>query len=426
MDDILSEVSVEWSTSKLFESTTFAGTISPNGLFAHSNSMASIRRGPTQIGHQIVTLRRMEDPRSELTMSGLGAARHLYDHGSKTTVSEEFVENYLLTGHLPKGSSILCVAETASSYTWSPAGRYLATGSGYPENALRIFDTTGGKAIFTFVRHKTWIYYLHWSTKGNYLVSSSHVPDPRMLIWKCDWEVENGEREISNVSVIHESTEFSPEPRCHYSERDDRWLGFYGYKLAAISPDEKLLAVNASMRNSADYLAIFQLPEFAEIFRRKLRYEDINRTIPSSVVDAESQLTSISWSRDGETIFFCQYGTLYSFALSGIARDGRPRLCQIPGDACVCNPRFDLIAVGQGYYFDRSDLDGDYISNMEFVGGDISIYSLPDLRSVGAFSAPSGIVGMRWSEDGKTLWCVCKDGVAVASKIDPTSINKTH
>lgn len=421
MDGFSADPQVVWSASKLFDFVSFRGTISSAGVFASSHANASIRRGDTQIGHQHVVLRRMDDPEFEFRMSGLGAACHRYDDSGKTKVTQEYVQNYLRTGILPANAAILCVADAASSFEWSPNGRYLATGSGNPDYALRIFDSTEPDSVITFVRHATWIYYLYWSAKGTYLVSSSHVPDPRMLIWKCEWEESGNDQVLKDISLIHEVTDFLPHPKFHYDKLSARWRGFYGYKRGAISPDEKLLAVSASMRNSSDYLVVYRLPELREIYRRTLRYDDDNRTIPSHVVDAESQITGIDWTRDGSSLFFCQEGALYSLSLSEAESGSDVRLRFISGDECVCNPQYDMIAVGQGYYFDRSDLPGNYEDNVEFIGGRIKILRLPDLEAISEFVAPAGIVGMRWSCDGTRLWCTCRDGTAVEAKLDLTA-----
>jgi WD40 repeat protein len=425
MVDILNDIGIDWSSTKLFEASFYAGAISPNGLLAQPGHRAPIRSQGTQIGHQIVRLRRMDSPEFDLEMSGLGAARHFFHKSERTAVTQEFVENYLLTREIPEGSSILCVAESASSFGWSPSSRYLATGTGYPDNALRIFDTVEKEVKFTFVRHRSWIYYLYWSAKGNYLVSSSHVHDPRMLIWKCEWEEINGERLLANVSVVHELTTFPLNPDYHFDKNKGRWIGFYGYKNGAISPNEKLLAVNASMRNSADYLLIYRLPEMEEIYRHKLRYEDVGATPSSTAADIQFQISSIHWTHDSEMVFFSQAGLLYSISLVEIEHERHPRLRDLSGDMIACNPCVDLIAIGHGAYRLRSELPGEFLDQFEFVGGEIAIHRVSDLRSVGEFTAPAGITSLRWSEDGARLWCMCTDGTAVEAAIELGRFERT-
>lgn len=325
-------------------------------------------------------------------------------------ISTGEVTHILESGKFPEDEFFLVLASEAVSFAWSPCGNYLATGSGSPEGTLRIFDTRRRKLVYSERRHVRSIYYLNWSPGGNYLISSSLPARPRMVIWRCKWEGPEG-NESPILSIMHEILTLPPFPHHHFDEDLKKWFGYHGFKKCAISPNERLIAGNAGVQPTDEYLILFDLPDLSEVARIDLLYED-HRSLPWGT---HSQITSLSWTRDSRLLYFCQYGTLNFVSINSSNTAGRVKATELYFDRCCSNPRFDIIALSKGP-------DGAFLDEQEgFLNGLISIRQLPNFEVISEFTGPSGIVDLRWSSDGNKLWAMCQDGTAVQAELPVTS-----
>jgi WD40 repeat protein len=78
-------------------------------------------------------------------------------------------------------------AMSAVCAAWSPGGRFLVTGSGNHERALRLFDLQRKQFLSVIGYHNDDLYNLCWSHSGKYLASASQHHGPQLKLWKVDW-----------------------------------------------------------------------------------------------------------------------------------------------------------------------------------------------------------------------------------------------
>lgn len=327
-------------------------------------------------------------------------------------ISGSEVASILETGKFPEDQFFLVLASEAVSFAWSPCGNYLATGSGSPESVLRIFDIRRKRLVYSERRHVNSIYYLNWSPGGNYLISSSPPAHPRMIIWRCKWEEPEGDKSPM-LSIMHEILVLPPFPNRHFDENPKDWFGYHGFKKCAISPNEKLIAGNAGVQPTDEYLVFFDLPDLSEVARVDLLYED-HKSVPWG---SQSQLHSLSWMWNSRRLYFCQYEALHFIPIDEANQPGSVQTTEFLFDHCCCNPKYDVIALGRGRWEDFHDPKGEDPDNREFVGSLISIRHLPDMKVISEFTGPAGIVDLRWSADGNKLWAMCHDGNAVQAQL---------
>ncbi|MEE1097422.1 MAG: TIR domain-containing protein [Bacteroidales bacterium] len=72
------------------------------------------------------------------------------------------------------------------SVSWSPDGKYLASGAG--DNNVIIWDANSGEKLQTLKGHSCAVWFLCWSPDGKYLASESH--DNILKIWDVNYGVE--------------------------------------------------------------------------------------------------------------------------------------------------------------------------------------------------------------------------------------------
>jgi WD40 repeat protein/serine/threonine protein kinase len=113
--------------------------------------------------------------------------------------------------------------EGITSVAWSPNGSAIASGSGYSEGSIRLWDATSGKPLGTLEGHTSWTSELIFSKNGRWLYSAS--ADQTIRIWDIEQQ--------RCLAILHGSTDeiyglaLSPDGTTLASAGRDRMVAFW-------------------------------------------------------------------------------------------------------------------------------------------------------------------------------------------------------
>ena len=118
--------------------------------------------------------------------------------------------------------------EPITALAISPDGELLATGTGFWESDIRIWDLKSGKLVETLSDHLKWVTWLEFSLDGKRLASAS--ADQTIRIWKqvadrlqSEYILQGNEDEVYSVS-------FRPDGRGLVSGSRGRWVRFFDFE----------------------------------------------------------------------------------------------------------------------------------------------------------------------------------------------------
>ena len=278
------------------------------------------------------------------------------------------------------------VAEAAVSVAWSPCGRYLVSGSGNHERALRLFDIARRAFVEVLGSHKDDLYHLAWSPDGRYLASASTGYDPRLRLWRCDWDPTSTlfGPTLRRITALCELTELDEHPQQWLDKQSHSWRGLGGFTAMAFRPNGSDLAAVAILRDAPDLLVVLRLPDLIEHCR--------------IVASSKSHIRDLCWSRAGDQLLFTCDGRVFTAEVKSFAHV-QPEQTGVYADLCAVHLRADLVAFAQGRY-----------EGGAYVGGLVEIREWPSLSAVSHYVCPSGVCDLSWSADGTALWALCKLG----------------
>lgn len=260
-----------------------------------------------------------------------------------------------------------------ASLGWSPSGKtMLAANNGWPRE-FHIVDAYGGKFQGCFGQFDLVPEFLAWSGSEKFLAACSDGSENGTLqLWKCG-------RSAEQFELLREVHARSFDRQAEGEDLGDQGK-LWGFGCAAFHPKEKLLAAVLEYDGewSDDSILILRAPALDEISR----------------FNATGQITGLSWSRDGQQLFFCAAGQAYVRD----AESGAATSLPFAADLCRCHPSQPICA----FY---NSLLKNTAKGRIFIA---------DVRSMNVLDECSaeGILDIQWSADGRMLYAVAQDGSA--------------
>jgi WD40 repeat protein len=377
-----------WKTKRLLENEHrfVRGTISPAGrVYASSTKYCFEELQCGLIQEQIIEVVDFDRPSNRFSMNAPPAFPQIvYSNKTRQEISESDLQGMLKNGECPENGEIYAQGMGAMSYTWSPCGKYLVTGSKSGEGALRLFDLNDKKYRKCFGKHVTRS--LVWSSSGDYIISAAET----MKLWRCVWAEDRQEREVEGIVYQKDVVGLKGIETSHLV--DQQWRGLGSFAKPRFSSDGSFLATIAFIHSDSDRIIIFELPDLNEV----------NRIV------GMGRIQCVSWTPNGNLMFATNNGELFSWNLE--SNDAIST--GLSFDVCECHPKYDVIALAKGRTVIIFDENNKPIDD-KFIGGLISIRKLSDYSIISEFTSSSGIQQLRWSSDGNKLWAVCNDGTIV-------------
>ena len=294
-------------------------------------------------------------------------------------------------------------AETPMSYAWSPDGRYLLTGSGDHECALRLFDLATSTFVRTLGWHRDELYNLAWSAQGQYLASASSIYPPFLRLWRAgDWRTIEDSYSAAGIEEVGSVSEVNGIPAQAFDESLREWRGLYGFRSIEFSPVGKYLAMaglRKEGREGGAFLAIFQVPTLRELFHIPITGSWDQHPRQVSWMPAFSDETGA-----GCLVYATNEGRMWRVYFEGEAHE----VTELPVKArmCACNPCAPICAFAWPGYGDKSTPQA------------VSIYSFHSEQVVDAYEAPNGVADLRWNTQGTELYVLQRRGPLLVYRPD--------
>lgn len=269
------------------------------------------------------------------------------------------------------GESRVTQANCPAAFAWNPTGKIFAAASDLWQPELHLFEATEAKFAGRFGAFHVCPTHLCWSESGKYLVVSSDGSEKaKLALWR------SGDAPEQFQSLGELDSNISAEN----STADDDQGSFFGFGSVAFRPDEKVLAAVLELDGewSDDAVLLLRVPTL-EISTR---------------LEASGQVTQISWSSDVRRLIFCASGQ----ACSADPRSGAITSLPFAAEMCQCHPSRPLCAFYNSW-------------SKNSAAARIFIVDL-QRNSVIDECRADGIADIRWSDDGRTLYCVARDGMA--------------
>lgn len=330
------------------------------------------------------------------------------DHNVAYLVSDSSVQ--AADGRWVEGGAMSAVCAA-----WSPGGRFLVTGSGNHERALRLFDLQRKQFLSVFGYHDDDLYNRCWSQSGKYLASASRHQDPQLKLWKVDWldidqldSVDHSQRtlfapeELASKPIISMRQVAEISRICNHPYNDPYELcgsdqKLYGFHAVDINRANSLLITFASLVNSRGRIVVLSIPDLREAFQFEI----------------EQRIESIGWSCDSRKVIFCSSESkAFTYGPIDPGQFCSPTANELPigiADICKPHPWRSICAFSSGRWW---RLDGHTSI------GKISVIDLESLGSISELARCPPVVDMTWSRDGRSLYALCGDGTKISCEID--------
>ena len=333
----------------------------------------------------------------------------LNDDSSSFRLSDSSVQAAIDGGWVEGGAmSAVCAA-------WSPGGRFLVTGSGNHERALRLFDLQRKQFLSVLGHHNDDLYNLCWSHSGRYLASASQHDGPQLKLWRVDWHDIN---QLDNVNHSQPSL-FTPDElvskpiisvrqvaeisRICNHPYNDPYLplgadqGLYGFHAVDINHADSILVTFASLADSRGRIVVLSIPDLKEAFQFEI----------------EQRIECIGWSCDSRKVIFCSSeGKAFTYGPIDPDHSCYPTANELPigiADICKPHPWRSICAFSSGKWW---RLDGHTSI------GRISLVDTESLSVISELAPCPPIVDITWSQDGRSLFALCGDGTRISCDID--------
>ena len=313
------------------------------------------------------------------------------------------------------GSWVEGGAMSAVSAAWSPGGRFLVTGSGNHERALRLFDLQRKQFLAVFGHHNDDLYNLCWSHSGKYLASASQHDSPQLKLWKVDWHdinqfdsVDHSQHSLfasdelvsKPINTVRQVAEIS---RICNHPFNDPYLpigaeqGLYGFHAVDINDADSLLVTFASLADSSGRIVVLSIPDLREAFQFEI----------------EQRIESIGWSCESRKVILCSSeGKAFTYGPIDPDHFCSPTANELPigiADICKPHPLRSICAFSSGKWW---RLDGHTSI------GRISLVDLESLSVISELAPCPPVIDLTWSRDGRNLFALCGDGTRISCDID--------
>ncbi|HLW81056.1 MAG TPA: hypothetical protein VKS20_03340 [Candidatus Acidoferrales bacterium] len=316
-------------------------------------------------------------PRSHLAISSLG---HVATYSAATRELSQRIEIADLESSAePKSISVpdepfIARPDFPAAFSWDPQGKTLVAASGTWQPELHLFDARAGAFAGRFGQFRVYPTHLCWSESGRYfVVSSDGSTNAKLTLWMP------GDAPDKFEPLCEMDSNGAADPAADHQERSEQ-ADFFGFGAVAFRPDEKVFA--AVLEFDGDW------SDDAVLLVR----------VPTLEIDARFEITGrvtqLSWSSDARTLIFCASGQAYSLDPAS----GQVASLPFAAEMCQCHPSRPLCA----FY-------NSWLKNS--AAGRIFIADLQRNVVIDECHA-EGIADIRWSNDGRTLYCVARDGVA--------------
>lgn len=291
-------------------------------------------------------------------------------------------------------------AEGPHCYAWSPDGRYLLTGSGNHERALRLFDLAKSEFVGIVGRHADDLLNLAWSGKGHYLSSASTTYPPFLKLWKpSGWPIIESSVLNTSVEEVGSISDMSGIPAQAFDETRGAWSGLYGFGSIEFLPAGEYLAAAGVRRGDGAFLSIFQVPSLRELLRIPVSgsWSGLPRQV--SWMPAFSDETGA-----GCLVYATNEGRASQVYFEGEGHEVNELPVKAP--MCACNPCAPICAFAWPGYGDKSTPQA------------VSIYSLNSEQVVDAYEASNGVADLRWNMQGTELYILQRRGPLLVYRPD--------
>lgn len=261
-----------------------------------------------------------------------------------------------------------------AAFAWAPCEQSLVAASGTWQSELHLFDPRSGAFLGRFGAFRVYPTHLCWSPGGQYFAAASDGSENAKLTL---WMPGNGPEKFEPLCEMDRSV-FAESAAPGEGESDQG--NFYGFGATAFRPDERMLATALEFDGdwSDDAILFVRVPTL-EISRR---------------FETTGHVTQFSWSSDGRRLVFCSSGQAYSLDLDSEAITSLP----FAAEMCQCHPTLSLCA----FY-------NSWLKNS--AAGRIFVADLQRNTVIDECRA-EGIGDIRWSNDGRTLYAVARNGTA--------------
>jgi WD40 repeat protein len=278
-------------------------------------------------------------------------------------------------------ATVISVPEKASvanslpvvAFGWSPSEKIIVATSEAWQPELYLFDLRAKNDPGRFGAYRIAPGHLCWSAREKYFAASSEgSEDGTLQLWKAG-------RAPAEFKLLREAGASSFEDDSEKEDLGDQGR-FFGFGGIAFHPDEKSLATVLEFDGdwSDDSILLASIPTLGPISR----FEAIGR------------VTDLSWSADGSQLFFCASGQVYTLD----AKSNNITSLPFSAEQCHCHPSQPLCAFYNSWLKNAAE-------------GRIFVVDLQQMNVMDECRA-EGILSLRWSRDGHTLYAVAQDGTA--------------
>ena len=315
------------------------------------------------------------EPRTHLAVSN-GGHIAAYSPASRESSQRVEVSDAELSGETKSitipDEPFVARPDFPAAFAWSPKGELLAAASGTWHPELHLFDASTGEFTGRFGAFRVYPAHLCWSESGKYFVASSDGSEnAKLTLWMAGDSPQAFEPlcEMDRASATAQLA----------SEDDSEGSSFFGFGAVAFQHDEKTLALALEHDGdwSDDSLLLVRVPTL-EIVER---------------FETNGQVTQLSWRNDRRTLIFCASGQAYSLDTA----NGQMNSLPFAAELCQCHPSRPLCAFYNSWLKSSA-------------AGRIFIADLQRNEVIDECHA-EGIGDIKWSSDGRTLYCVALDGV---------------
>jgi WD40 repeat protein len=260
-----------------------------------------------------------------------------------------------------------------ASVGWAPSGRTLLATNSHWTPEFHLIDAYAGHFQCRFGNFQFVPEFLSWSGSEKFCAACSDGSENGTLqLWECGAIPDQ-------FQLLREVQARAFDKKLEGEDLGDQGK-LWGFGCAAFHPREKLIAAVLEYEGewSDDSILILRVPTLDEISR----------------FNATGQITGVSWSRDGQQLFFCASGQAYVRNADG----GDITSLPFAAELCRCHPSQPLCA----FY---NSLLKNTAKGRVFVA---------DLRTMNVLDECSaeGILDIQWSADGRVLYAVAQDGSA--------------
>jgi WD40 repeat protein len=263
--------------------------------------------------------------------------------------------------------------DSLASFGWSPAGTLLVAASAAWRPILHLIDTRRGQFLGAFGDFQVLPTEIVWSDSGHYFASAAS--GSQSAVFQL-WLAGESAQQFNLICSLDRTIAVDDPAGLDLGDQGQ----FFGFGATAFRPGEKSLATVLEFEGdwSDDLILMTRVPSLEKM----------------ATYEATGHVTSLSWSADGKYLYFCASGQTYSLDVNS----GTVTSLPFAAELCRCHPSLPLCAFFNSW-------------KKSSAKGRIFIADLQRIKLVDECWA-EGILGLRWSQDGYTLYAVSQDGTA--------------